>query len=273
MLSGLVINEFGSIVGFSFPLSTLPLSLFVNTLIIIGAAVAHLRQRNAKQNEHSQNLSFPASILLLALIPVLSIGGTYLVNTTGDNFFLLIMILSIALLFTVVAFYEKSTSVYPFAILMFALALLFQVSLISNYILPYGGDSPAEFYVFRTTQLNSQWNPIFAFPSDQGFGRFNAMLSVTVLPTVYSNMLGMDPTCVYKIIYPLIFALVPLGLYLLWQPYIGKKFAFLAAFLFMAQSTFFTEMTALNRQMIGELFFVLLLLVLLNKKIKLKVNS
>ena len=99
------------------------------------------------------------------------------------------------------------------------------------------------------------------------------MLSITVLPTVYSNMLGMDPTWVYKIIYPLIFALVPVGLYALWQPYIGKKFAFLAAFLFMAQSTFFTEMTALNRQMIGELFFVLLLLVLLNKKIKLEVNS
>jgi uncharacterized membrane protein len=138
----------------------------------------------------------------------------------------------------------------------------------SNYILPYGGDSPAELYVFRLTQLNSHWNPIFSVPSDLGFGRFNAMLSVTILPTVYSNMLGMDPTWVYKLVYPLIFALVPFGLYLLWQPYIGKKFAFLSSFLFMAVSTFYTEMTALNRQMIGELFFVLLLLVLFNKKIK-----
>ena len=83
------------------------------------------------------------------------------------------------------------------------------------------------------------WNPIFAFPSDQGFGRFNAMLSITILPTVYSNMLGMNPTWVYKIIYPLIFALVPVGLYVLWQPYIGKKFSFLASFLFMAMSTFY----------------------------------
>ena len=40
MLSGLVINQFGSIVGFSFPLSTLPLSLFVNTLI-------HYRRRSS----------------------------------------------------------------------------------------------------------------------------------------------------------------------------------------------------------------------------------
>jgi uncharacterized membrane protein len=83
-------------------------------------------------------------------------------------------------------------------------------------------------------------------------------------------MLGTDPTWVFKLLYPLIFALVPVALYMLWQPYIGKKLSFLAAFLFMAQSTFFTEMTALNRQMIGELFFVLLLFVLLNKKIRLE---
>src|SRR4030043_803331 len=122
-------------------------------------------------------------------------------------------------------------------------------------------------FVFQNAQLSAHWNPVFAFPSDEGYGRYNAMLSITILPTVYSNMLGIDETWVFKIIYPLIFALVPVGLYLLWQPYIGKKLSFIAAFVFMAQSTFFTEMIALNRQMIGELFFVLLLLVLLNKEI------
>lgn len=268
MLSGLIINQFGPLVGLSLPLSILPLSLFINTIIIIGAAIAHLRQGNNKQHVRFQILSFHPLTLLLVLIPVLSIVGVYFVNTTGDSLVLLIMLLAIALLFAVSALYEKSTKFYPFAIFMIALALLFQVSLISNYILPYGGDSPVELYVSKSTQLKSQWSPLFSFPTDQGFGRFNAMLSVTILPTVYSNMLGMDPAWVFKIVFPLIFALVPIALYLLWQPYIGKKFAFLAAFLFMAQSTFYTEMVALNRQMIGELFFVLLLLVLLSKKIK-----
>jgi uncharacterized membrane protein len=268
MLSGLIINEFGPLGGFSFPLSTLSLSLFINTLILVGASVAYLRQRKETQNLNPERLSFSPSFLLLALIPLLSIVGAYFIDTTGDSFFLLIMIVSVALLFTVVAFYEKSTSIYPFAILMIAIALLFQTSLISNYIQSYGGDSPNELYLAATTQLLSHWNPIFSVPSDFVYGRYNAMLSITVLPTVYSNMLGMSLTWVYKIIYPLIFALVPLGLYLLWKPYIGKKFAFFSAFLFMADMTFYTELTALNRQMIGELFFVLLLLVLLNKKIK-----
>ena len=267
MLSGLVINQFGYLVGLSFPLATLPLSLFINTLIIVGAAVAHLRQGNRKQILPPKNVGFSRSMLLLTLIPVLSVVGAYFVDATGNNFILLIMILAIAGVFSFSIIKERSPKTYAFAVLMIALALLMHVSLVSNYILPYGGDSPVELYVFQNTRLSSQWNATFMFPADEGFGRFNAMLSITVLPTVYSNVLGMDPTWVFKIIYPLIFALVPLGLYVLWQPYIGKKLSFIAAFLFMAQSTFFTEMLALNRQMIGELFFVLLLFTLLNKKI------
>jgi uncharacterized membrane protein len=268
MLSGLVINQFGYLFGLNFPLSTLPLSLFINTLVIVGAAAAYLRQGKTQQPPAGfGSFTFSPSFLVLLLIPLLSIVGVYFVNATGNSLVLLGMIVAIAALFMVGAFYDRSPKFYAFAILMVAVALLLHVSLISNYILPYGSDSPTEFFVFRTTQLNSQWNPVFAFPADQGFGRFNAMLSITILPTVYSNILGMDPTWVFKLVYPLIFALVPLGLYLLWRPYIDKKFAFIASFLFMAQSTFFTEMIALNRQMIGELFFILLLLLLLNKKV------
>ncbi len=268
MLAGLVINQFGYLAGITFPLATLPLSLFINTLIIVGAAAAYLRQARRKISPPAKNIKFSRSMLLFALIPVLSIIGAYFVDATGNNMILLVMILGIAGLFTVGIAYEKSTKSYAFAILMIAIALLMHVSLVSNYILPYGGDSPVEMFVFQNAQLNAHWNPVFAFPSDEGYGRYNAMLSITILPTVYSNMLGIDATWVFKIIYPLIFALVPVGLYLLWQPYIGKKLSFIAAFVFMAQSTFFTEMLALNRQMIGELFFVLLLLTLLNKNIK-----
>jgi uncharacterized membrane protein len=263
MLTGLVINEFGYLVGVSFPLATLPLSLFINTIIIVGAIAAHLMQSRT----HTPQLpvvNFTAPMLLLLLIPVLAILGAYYVNITGNNLILLLTIVAIATLFSVSIFTDRTNKSYAFAILMIALSLLMMVSISTTYILPYGGDSPVEMYVFRTTQTNLHWNPIFT-PADEAYGRYNAMLSITILPTVYSNLLGLDATWVYKIIYPLIFALVPVGLYVLWQPYIGKKLSFAAAFLFMAQSTFFTEMLALNRQMIGELFFVLLLLVLLNK--------
>ena len=268
MLAGLLLNEFGGLIGISFPLATLPISLFVNTAVLIGAAAASLRRTPHKQTQSDKKISFTPTMLLLALIPALSVVGAYYVDATGNSFILLLTIVAIAGLFAVGVLTNRSPKVYAFATLMIALALLLHVSLISNYILPYGGDSPVEMYVLHNTQLTSHWNSTFTFLSDEAYGRYNAMLSITILPTVYSNMLGIDPTWVYKIIYPLIFALVPVGLYWLWQPYIGKKLAFIAAFLFMAQSTFYTEMLALNRQMIGELFFVLLLLTLLNKNVK-----
>ncbi len=268
MLAGLVINQFGYVFGINFPLSTLPLSLFINTLIIIGAALAHLRQGKIKQQTGNLRDRFNPVLLLLALLPILSVIGTYLVNVTENNSVLIVMLVAVAGLFGASMFYHKSIpKFYAFAIFMIALALLWQTSLVSNYVVPNGGDSPAEFYVFQLAQSNGHWNPTFAF-ADENLGRFNAMLSITVLPTVYSSMLGMDPTMIFKIVYPVIFALVPVALYLLWQPYIGKKLSFAAAFLFMAQSTFFTEMVALDRQMIGELFFVLLLLVLLSKNVR-----
>ena len=208
--------------------------------------------------------------MILALIPLLSIIGAYFVNTTGNSFYLMLMILSIAVVFIVGVFYGKSEKVYPFAIFMIGLKPCFSKLPCCPIIFFHSAEIlQPEFYVFRLTQTHSLWNPVFPF-ADQNFGRFNAMLSITILPTVYSNMLGIDPTWVFKVVNPMIFALVPVGLYVLWQKYIGKKFAFFAAFLFVAQSTFFTEMTALNRQMIGELFFVLLLLVLLDKKLKLE---
>jgi uncharacterized membrane protein len=268
MLAGLLINQFGGLIGIEFPLSTLPLSLFVNTAVLIGAAVASLRRSPRRLTQQDKKTTFSPSMLLLVLIPALSAIGAFYVDATGNNSILLLTIIAIAGLFVVGVLTNRSPKIYAFAILMIALALLLHVSLISNYILPNGGDSPVEMYVFQNTQLTSHWNATFTFLSDEAYGRYNAMLSITILPTVYSNMLGLDPTWVFKIIYPLIFALVPVGLYWLWQPYIGKKLAFIAAFLFMAQSTFFTEMLALNRQMIGELFFVLLLLTLLNKNVK-----
>jgi uncharacterized membrane protein len=267
MVTALVLNGFGPLVGITFPLAALPLSLVVNTVILGGAAIAYIRSSNKKTDLAPKPLGFHPSYVILTLIPLLSIVGAYFVNTTGDNFYLMLTILSIAVVFMVGVFYKDSPKVYPYAIFMIALALLFQTTFITNYLLSYGGDSPSEFFVFRTTQINSVWDPIFQVPTDLGMGRYNAMLSVTLLPTVYSNMLGIDATWVFKLVFPLLFALVPIAAYLLWQPYIGKKLAFLAAFLFMAQNTFFTEMTALNRQMIGELFLILLLMVLLNKTI------
>jgi uncharacterized membrane protein len=268
MFGGLLLNEFGLLFGLSTPLSLMPLMIVLNSFILIGAVVVYLRGEGLEHLE-TKIFGLRPLTLALAILPILSIVGAMYVNVFENNFILLFTIIAIALLFVVgVASRKPSSSYfYPLAVLMIAISLLFSSSFISKYIFPFGSDIPVEYYVFKTTQNSGHWistNPYFG---DISYGRLNAMLSVTILPTVYSNTLNIDATWTFKILFPLLFSLVPLCLYQVWQNYFGKKYAFAAAFLFMAESTFYTEMLGLNRQMIAELFFVLLLLVLLKKEI------
>ena len=265
MLVGLLTNEFYSLIGISQPLSSTPVLITVNSFILIGAILSCLRNKDIElQTAEAHKLS-PLSLLPIGL-PILSVAGAFWANTTGNSSILLFMILMIAVVFALSILSKRSVSpkLYTLTIFSIAIALLFHSSLISNYI--YGSDIHHEYYTFKLTQENAYWNSTTYF-IDPRFGRFNTMLSITLLPTIYSNMLNIDGAWVLKIVFPFIFSLVPLGLYKIWQTNLGKKTAFVSAFLLISQMTFFTEMLGLARQMIAELFFVLLFLVLLSKKL------
>jgi uncharacterized membrane protein len=73
---------------------------------------------------------------------------------------------------------------------------------------------------------------------------------------------------VFKIVFPIILSLVPLGLYQLYRVQWGKKVAFISAFFFMVNYVFFQVLIMVGKQMIAELFYVLLFLVMLKKGIK-----
>jgi uncharacterized membrane protein len=269
MLAGLLINEFFFLFGVSQPLSLVPLMTVLNSIILMGGVLVYLKSEDM-EIRNSEPIEKSPFVLLFLCLPILSIVGAMYVNAYGNNSLLLFTIISISLLFVIGVLSKKllPSKLYPFAVLMIAIAILYHSSLISNYIVPFGSDVSVEYFVSKTTENNAHWSstpPVFW---DIGYGRINVMLSVTILPTVYSTLLKIDSTWMFKLLFPLIFAFVPLGLYQIWQTYVGKKYAFVSAFLFMAQATFYTEMLGLNRQMIAELFFVLLLLVIVNKKMK-----
>ncbi|MFX0145942.1 MAG: DUF2206 domain-containing protein, partial [Candidatus Hodarchaeota archaeon] len=268
MLAGLITNEFCFLIGISEPLSLAKLLIVLNTFILVGGLLAFLRGGNIKFWE-TKTLGSSFIVLLLTVLPILSVIGAIWVNAFGNNLILLLMIIAIALLFVVGVISKKALppKLYPLAVLMIAISLLFHSSLISKYVVTYGSDVAIEYFVFRSVQNNAYWSPISMYPSME-YSRMNSMLSVTILPAIFSSLLNMNATQVLKILYPLIYSIMPLALYQLWQKNFGKKRAFAAAFLLMAQATFFTEMIGLTRQMVAELFFILLLLVMLNKKMK-----
>ena len=269
MLAGLLINESGVLLDISRPLSLLPLMIILNGFILVGGILACLRSDSVKLWE-AKTLELHPLTLVLTVLPILSIVGAMWVNAFANNVILLFMLVAIAVLFVITVVSKKliSPKLYPFVLFIMAISLLYHSSLISNYIVAFGSDVPVEYFVFKTTQNNAYWSSTNPYFGDLGYGRIHSMLSVTILPTIYSSLLNIDSTWVFKIVSPLIFSFVPLGLYQVWTGYVGKKHAFISAFLFMAYATFYTEMLGLNRQMIAELFFVLLLLVVLNKKMR-----
>jgi len=268
MLAGVFVNEFGLLFGFSMQLSLMPLMIILNSFILIDGVLVYLRRENVKLFG-AETLRLSPVALLLIVLPILSVVGTLWVNAFENNLILLVMLMTISLLFVIGLISKKflPPKLYPLAVLMIAISLLFHSSLISNYLVTFGSDNPVEYFVFKITETNAHWSSGI-YSGHLGYGRVNSMLSVTILPTIYSSLLNMDATWVLKILYPLIFSFVPLALYQLWQKNVGAKKAFIATFLFMAQNTFYTEMLGLNRQIIAELFFVLLLLVILSKKMK-----
>lgn len=274
MFTGLAVNELGGLVGISRPLSTIPLMATLSIPILICGVLVYLRNRGSNTTENNQTvlslMRLSPLALLFICLPILSVIGAFWVNSYNSNLVIALLIITIAVLFSVGIFSKRflAPRFYPLAALTIAISLLFHYSLISNYIVSLGSDVNIEYFISNIALSNGHWSSKPTIDWLTSYGRVNSMLSITILPPMYSSLLNIDLAWVFKILSPLIFAFVPLGLYQICQMYVSKKYALISAFLFMAESTFYSEMLGLNRQMIGELFFVLLLYIILNKKMK-----
>ena len=269
MVMGLVINELSHSIGVSQPLSSIYLLAALNGFVLLGAILGFARNRKRVFGDHRPDLracASPFAFLCATTVLVLGIVGAVSVNMSESNVILLAMLLLSATVFGVGVLSKRFVrqGFYPLLLFSLAVALLFHSSLISNYV--YGSDIHTEYYTFIQTQSNAFWDSS-AFFSDSRFGRMNTMLSITILPTVYSNLLGLDGTWIFKLVFPFIFSFVSLGLYKTLRISFNSKTAFISVFLLMSEFTFYTEMIGLARQMIAELFFVLLFFVILTKKL------
>jgi uncharacterized membrane protein len=201
------------------------------------------------------------AIDLSIFICSLSVVGPIFAASWHNNFLLLLLVVLIAAIVLCSCSTQLVPSwTYPFLIVAIAFSLLFHVSLISPYLV--GFDVHGEYYFARLTALNSGWERMLP-------ETYNGMLSVTILPVMYSILIGIGLDWVFKIIYPLIFALVPLVLYLAYRKLTGSRIAFLSAFLLMCYITFYFEMLGNARQMIAELFLALSIFVVSERKISL----
>lgn len=263
MSLGLVLNELFPILGVQNPLCVWPIVIIANIITVVLCFADYFSKKDFKLSLRIENVR--PWLSLFALLPVLSIAGALVVNSGGSNALLLLLVVMISGLILVYVLSGRTrllSNVNSFILLMVAISLVYHVSLITNYIIGY--DIYNEFYVFRLTENSLRWDAS-SVSTDFQIDKVNGMLSVTVFPTIYSQVSSMEANLLFKLLYPFIFSLLAIGLYKMYSTQFDETTAFMSVFFFMANSVFFTLFS--TRQMVAELFFVLLLFVLFDKKL------
>ena len=245
-------------VGIDRPISTWPLMGTISVAVAILSFVAYWRDRGfSAQTRFNWRHLLSSPALLLMMLPLLGVLGAQIVSLYQNNVLLLVLIAVLALVPILVVFTRfVPRRYYPLAVISIALALLYHQTLISNYLT--GWDVHTEYYFANLVETNGVWDASIPHP-------YNAMLSIVMLAPTYSTICGMELAWVFKIVYPFVFSLVPLGIYQLCSRQIGGKAAFLAAFFFMSVYTFYTEMVSVARQEIAQLFLVLIVITIVRR--------
>jgi len=257
---GVVANFIWPVIGISRPISAFPIMAALTIFTLILMLVAYRRDKGFA----APVLTRPATalspaVLFLILVFLLAVIGALMVNFYQNNILLLIFTVVVAGVVGLAAFGKFiDQKVYPLAIVIIAICLLYQTTLISPYLT--GFDIHLEYYFTQLVVENGYWDAA-------NVHGYNTALSFTMLAPVYSLILNIDGAWFFKVISPFIFALVPLTLFHVFRQQMSPRKAFLAAFFFMAVPTFSLEMIALVKQQFAEFFFVLFILLMVDRKL------
>lgn len=261
MVLGLILNTGLGLLGVTHPLARPYVLTGLTTTTLMLGWLASVRKIDVGINLRLRRPSW-SSVWLYGVPPVLTtiaIMGAVSLNNGGTNYLALLALGGLGAYAAALLLRRKPVpaSVYPVSLFFLCLTLLLAISLRGWQI--SGHDILAEYHVFQLTKANLRW--------DMNFFRdaYNACLSITLLPTMLSQMLPIPDHYLYRILYQVFFAVTPVALFLFANRYLATKYAYLATLLFMVQAPFLRDFPYLIRQEVAIMFFVLILLALFSR--------
>lgn len=266
---GLLLNVLLPLFGVENPLAFQNIVIGFDIFVLLLFILAWIRTKQLVVQIQLPKRSKIEKVLyvLPVFFPILATLGAIVLNNGGSNILTLILLGAIAVYSLLLVLFRDKIAVdlYPYAIFFIAIASLFTTSLRSWYIT--GHDVEREFYIFQLTNAHHIWN--MAFYQDA----YNACLSITILPTILTNLLSIQDMYVYKVIFQILFATSPILVFFIMRNYTAPVLAFLSAFIFMSFPTFFNDMSMINRQEIGFIFFGLVLYMMLLSELSLSIRK
>jgi uncharacterized membrane protein len=274
MLAGFLMNTIYPLFGISKPLSFVSIFVTINVLIVILCFICYKIDKGRRYKLILRNLKdmvikksppnhvnvknlMTSQVLFPLLIPFLSVLGAYMMNVYQYNILTMLMIFLIGLMALLVGIGKINSKYYSLWVFVISFSLLLHKSLITNYI--WGWDVNIEYFLANQVVANSFWDQNLPM-------NYNSMLSVMMMAPIFSTFINTGLIWIMKIVYPFIFSLTPLGLYYVFHKQTSPRIAFFAAFFFMIQFTFYTEMVSLIRQQVAELMLVLVLMIMVNEQ-------
>ena len=269
MFAGLAVNWTLPALGITDkPLSLWPILISFNIFLLALWVTAVNRNQDFKPKplavpklDALNNIFF----IIPMFFPVLSILGAFLLNNHGPNILTMIMLGGIAVYVLLLTIFRKrlNKNIWPWAIFMISLSILLSWWLRSWFVSAV--DPNKEFWVFQLTKNNFIWS------INNYRDAYNAMLSITILPVILSNIIKINDQFIFKLIIYILFSFVPLIMFLIFKRFIKKNVLIFFGSLFFIIQPYIIATPI--RQAIAFLFFSLLFLILLENDLKLQTHK
>ncbi len=244
--------------GTTFPLSNQNILMLIDDVLVISSFFTTKNSRFFSCTNYLKKLDYSNRLFLSIpfIFPFLSVVGTLLMNYENVNIVLLLLFLLVVIFIFLLSINHKKVdkNLYPLVIFLISLSLILVWGLRGPHII--GADAHREYFLFINTVENGSWNVIFNISLE-------SCLSITVLPAIFQLVMNTNPESLFKLLFPLLFSISPVVIYLIARNYISDFYSFIAGLGFLAQIIFF-QTTENARTNIAILFFALTLLVLLN---------
>lgn len=260
LAAGLGVNLIGPEIGVEAPLRTIPLLIGVEALcaaLLIAAAIPRPPRRDPRVRIAVPRLRH----LWPLLLPLASAAGAARL-TNGDGDIVAVVAVTAAVVILVAATIAGSRlDTLQLALILYSigLALAWSFSLRSGTV--YGFDVSGELPILNATHEAGIWH--LSHPSDA----YGAMLSLTVLPSLLQSLTGLSALVLLKAVYPAIFALFPVTVFLLARRHLSARFAFAGAAFIIVQANFAQQIPAVARQEIGLVAFAVLVAAALDRRL------
>jgi uncharacterized membrane protein len=208
------------------------------------------------------SLRLNAGIFLLYLIPLafplISLIAVVRLNILNDSITTGIFVYFCIAMLLILSFgsvLRRSAGMHYFIFYCIILSLLFGSTFRGDGGF-WGWDINQEFAIATRVSVQQHWIPLTESP-------YNAMLSISVLPVVISILTKFSLPIVFKLLYPVIAALLPLASYSLLRRFVRNSTAMSVVIIeTVASISFIPQISAVSRQVIGLAFFVGIILVI-----------